>query len=146
MLSVRIVNIDDIRDFRIRYLLGGRPVDAVTFPGDFAHDTIHLSGYLDGTQVGVASFFVESSTLFSGPKQSRLRMMATATNTHRSGYGKQILQTGIDLLRARGDEFLWCYAREAAFGFYEKMGFRYHSELFDVTGVGPHKIMALALG
>ena len=45
---------------------------------------------------------------------------------------------GLDAVAARGGDLLWCDARVAAAGFYERMGFTVVSEPFDKPGIGPH--------
>ena len=141
MIIVKPVSIADISNFRVQYLLGTRPPAAASFPGDFADSTIHLAGFADTTMIGIASFLLESHRDFTATRQYRLRQMATATHTHGSGYGKIILQTGLNILKEIGGDFIWCHARQAAFGFYEKLGFRFYGDTFDVPVIGQHKIM-----
>jgi GNAT superfamily N-acetyltransferase len=144
-MEIRRTQIEDIRSFREQYLLGGRPKSAAAFPADFAPDTIHLAGLIDSSIIGAASFFLESHSDFGVEKQFRLRQMAVATHLQGNGYGKDILQTGIEMLRNLGCKLLWCHARQAAFGFYESQGFQPHGPFFDVVAVGAHKIMYLNL-
>ena len=40
---------------------------------------------------------------------------------------------------------LWCDAREVAFGFYERMGFVFLNDTYDIPDIGPHRTMALDL-
>jgi len=45
----------------------------------------------------------------------------------------------------RGKSVLWCDAREVAFGFYERLGFGFMNEMYELPDVGPHRTMALVL-
>ena len=47
--------------------------------------------------------------------------------------------------REQGAVWLWCDAREVAFPFYERMGFKFVSEGYHVPEIGPHRMMALKL-
>lgn len=67
--------------------------------------------------------------------------MAVDPLHHRKGIGGKLLVEGERMLLARQADLLWFNARENAFKFYESMGFRYASEIFDIPGVGPHKVM-----
>ena len=45
----------------------------------------------------------------------------------------------------REKSVLWCDAREVAFGFYERLGFGFMNEMYELPDVGPHRTMALVL-
>ena len=145
MIEVRKVQIGEIQDFRNRYLLGNRPATSAIFSGDSANTTFHLGGFTGATLVSIASFFLEAHPEFSVSPQYRLRQMATATNAQQHGYGKDVLQFGINFIRGIGAKLLWCHARQTAFGFYEKQGFCLHGDFFDLESIGPHKAMYLLL-
>jgi hypothetical protein len=145
VIQIRIVQIDEIQDFRRQYLLGNRPASAAVFPGDTAETTFHLAGFVGSRIVSIASLFLENHPDFGEQPQYRLRQMATATIAQHSGYGKFVLQFGINVLRGCSAKLLWCHARQTAFGFYEKQGFHLHGDFFDLESVGPHKAMYLRL-
>lgn len=139
--EIREVTIDDVLPFRIEYLLGGRPPSAVRLSGDRDEKTFHLGAYLDGQLVGIASFLSEAKSDWKIVNQYRLRQMAVMTKHNRKGYGKELLERGIALLQERGCQLLWCDARQAAFGFYQKLGFAFHGPEFEVPKIGSHKVM-----
>jgi GNAT superfamily N-acetyltransferase len=111
------------------------------FEQDDLETCFHIGAILDEEVVGIASFFEEHDKNFEGRSCYRLRGMATDTNHHGKGIGKAVLLEAFNHLRKRNVEILWCNAREIAFPFYEKLGFKYYSEMFDIPKVGPHKKM-----
>jgi hypothetical protein len=40
---------------------------------------------------------------------------------------------------------LWCNAREKAMGFYTKVGFQPHGELFTIQNIGKHMLMSIKI-
>ena len=64
----------------------------------------------------------------------------------RSGVGVRgaaLIAKAAEEVRFAGRRVLWCDAREVAFGFYERMGFGYLNEVYDIPEIGPHRTMAL---
>jgi hypothetical protein len=54
-----------------------------------------------------------------------------------------VLELGVARVKGSGAKYLWCHAREIAYPFYEKMGFRYISEPFDIPIIGVHRTMRM---
>jgi len=61
------------------------------------------------------------------------------------GAGAALIRKAAHEVRAQDREVLWCDAREVAFGFYERMGFGYLNDTYDIPDIGPHRTMALDL-
>lgn len=76
----------------------------------------------------------------------RLRGMATDPDFRGQGYGAALLKRGEQELRDLSCDFLWFNARQVAYKFYEGLGFKYFGEEFEMSGIGPHKIMYKAIG
>lgn len=112
------------------------------FPGDEDPGTFHLGAFLDGKLVGIATFMQEP---FAKAPEARLpvrlRGMASDPDFRRRGIGRALVQEGERKLTAKGSNLLWFNAREVAFPFYEALGYVYASEMFDIPGVGPHRVM-----
>ena len=64
--------------------------------------------------------------------------MATDAAVRGSGAGRALVVEGLARVAARGGDLVWCDARVAAAGFYERMGFAVVTEQFDKPGIGPH--------
>lgn len=121
-------------------------MSASEFPCDLDSKTFHLGGYLDLKLVGIATFHPENlpseiSFRDRGQRPYRLRGMAVDPDIHRRGIGRHLLAAGETVLQDLGCDLLWFNARENAFQFYESLGYSFSSEIFDIPGVGPHKVM-----
>ncbi len=113
-------------------------------PGDDLQSTFHFACKVDSKIVSIATFLAEPHPcLPQALHPYRLRGMASDTDLGpRQGYGSRVLQEGIEYLQTHQQcDAIWCNAREQAFGFYEKMGFQFFGELFDIKDIGPHKVM-----
>lgn len=117
-------------------------MQAAMYPDDDYDSSIHVGAFLNGMLIGAATFVQESHNSFSQAKTPfRLRGMATDTDFQGQGVGRQVLGFGTKELGRFQCDFLWCKAREIAFPFYERLDFMYFGELFDLPGIGLHKIM-----
>lgn len=148
MIVIESARASDLRALRLRVLYPGRPEHLADYPGDDAPTTHHLVARQGskGPVVGVVT--LTPRPLPSEPwdhpwpaatprPDVQLRGMATAPEVRGTGVGLQLVE------RARADlaRPLWCNARVAAIGFYERAGWRVMSEPFDVPGIGPHRRM-----
>ncbi len=114
-------------------------------PEDDLTTTVHTGIFYFEKLVSVATFMMHSHPQFTARFPYRLRGMATAEKFQRQGFGAMALQNGIHCLEQMNCDFLWFNAREKAIGFYEKFGFQISGPVFDIQGIGPHKIMYKAL-
>lgn len=74
----------------------------------------------------------------------QLRGMATTPEVRGLGAGKALVLACFDHVKHQSHtdaRDIWCNARGAALGFYERMGFEVVSEAFDIPGIGPHRVM-----
>lgn len=110
-------------------------------PEDDLPTTFHIGTFIDKNLVGIASFSLEPHPHLKFQMAYRLRGMATEQSLKGSGIGRRTLEYGIEELKKRGCDLLWCNAREVAFGFYQKLKFSFLGEIFDIPTIGPHKVM-----
>ena len=92
----------------------------------------------DGAVVGVVRFSPAPARGGPGPGP-----VAAARDGHRarrpgSGAGRALVVDGLARVADRGGDLVWCDARVAAAGFYERMGFTVVTGEFDKPGIGPH--------
>lgn len=133
-----------IRPLRHAVLRPGQSPGASAYRQDDEPETLHLAAYDDaGSVVGCATFFPEP---LDGVPAWRLRGMATAPEARGQGYGGDLLARGIDELRERGVQLLWCNARTSAAEFYERFGFERRGPEFDIEPLGPHYRMVRVVG
>lgn len=126
-------------------LRGGKPYSECYVPEDKMEGCFHLGFEEEGEIMGVASFYPLSKTGYEG-KGWQLRLMGVVPSCQGKGIGEQILREGIAQLKEQHKaDYLWCNAREAAYRFYEKIGFVFISDTFDIVGIGNHKTMFLQL-
>lgn len=73
----------------------------------------------------------------------RVRSMASHPDVRGSGCGGKVLEFGMEHALGIAHLPIWCNARRAAYGFYERYGFGFVSDEFEIEGIGPHKVMRL---
>lgn len=110
-------------------------------PGDDDPSTFHLGLYQSKKLISICTFLNEPHVSFAAGNPYRLRGMATDPHYQGQAFGQLLLQQGFVTLRQKQCDLLWCNARQRAFKFYEKMGFFYLGEFFDLDRIGPHKVM-----
>lgn len=138
--KVKLASTDEVLELRQKILRPHLPKEESLYPTDNQKDSFHMAAVNNDNEViGVASFFPEAYGQAS--QAYRLRGMASAENARGLGVGKSLLLKAFDELKQRGCDLLWCNAREIAFPFYEKIGFEFDSELFEIHKIGPHKRM-----
>ena len=119
-----------------------RPQDAcaeIAWAGDEDPATFHLAARVDGARRRRRPLLPRPlpwRPLARAPWQ--LRGMATDAAVRGSGAGRALVVDGLARVADRGGDLVWCDARVAAAGFYERMGFTVVTDEFDKPGIGPH--------
>jgi predicted GNAT family N-acyltransferase len=123
----------------------GRPVE---IPGDDDPATFHLAARTaEGQVVGVVRFHPNPCAWRPDARAAwQLRGMATDPAVRGSGAGRALVTAGLARVAARGGDLVWCDARQAAAGFYERMGFTVAAGPYEIDPIGPHLGMVLELG
>jgi predicted GNAT family N-acyltransferase len=121
----------------------GRPVAPLEDPAG----TFHLAARTtDGRLVGVVRFSPAPCPWRPGARTPwQLRGMATAAAARQTGAGRALVAEGLARIRAVGGDLVWCDARVAAVGFYERMGFVVVTEEFLKPEGGRHRGMVADL-
>jgi predicted GNAT family N-acyltransferase len=121
----------------------GRPVEIA---GDDDADTFHLAARIpSGQVVGVVRFHPHPCPWQPARSAWQLRGMATDPAVRSTGAGRALVIEGLARVAAKGGDLVWCDARAAAAGFYERMGFTVVTEPYDMPPIGPHLGMVIAL-
>lgn len=110
------------------------------FKGDTGEDTFHLGLFIDHQLIGIVSFMKNNYRNLNG-EHYQLRGMATNEEFQGKGYGKELILYGMDILKDRKANIVWCNARVIALDFYKKMGFQIIGEEFDIPKIGGHFVM-----
>lgn len=149
---VREISAIETRKIRHRVLWPHRDRwEDCTIDVDEADHACHLGAFDSNDQlVGVCSLFDQRSERFphaipNEEKVYRLRVMATVPEVRGLGAGAQIVTFAGHWCRKKDAAWLWCDAREIAFGFYERVGFSFVSDEYEIVPIGRHRMMALKL-
>ena len=142
---IKRVDAGTIRPLRRAILRPTRPPEASVYDQDDDPVTVHLAAYDDGSGQLIGCVTVFPEPVPDEPRAWRLRGMAVEADRRGTGVGAALLAVAVDEVRATGAPLLWCEAREAAQGFYEKYGFIGSGELFTIPVAGPHRHMRLDL-
>jgi len=125
----------------------GQPLESAQLACDSDSSTLHIGAQSSEGIVGVATLMMEPNPLLQqllsrGHNTYRLRGMATRTDHQQKGIGRALINFGVKIIREKsGCDLLWCNARESAFLFYQRLGFEFHGDLFEIPQIGPHKVM-----
>ena len=141
---VKYISASEVLPLRSMVLRNGMELDRCVFPTDYIEDGFHL-GFFTGAEItSIATFFWEDY-----PEQPvggvRLRGMATHPNFTGRGQGADIIKFAVNELSSQNASYIWCNARKAAVGFYQKQGFEIASEEFEILGIGQHYNMIKSL-
>jgi predicted GNAT family N-acyltransferase len=141
-VEIRIARLDEIIDLRTDVLIRDTVRVSPQFDGDADDDTRHF-GAFDGASNIACSSCMRSE--YEGLPAWQLRGMATRQDRRCQGLGARLLAfIEGESLRTGSAELLWCNARVRAVAFYERAGWTTVGDVFEVTGVGPHRKMVRA--
>lgn len=152
-VEIKQISAADVRPLRHKVLRPHQPPEELVYNKDDHPQSFHLGAFVDGAMIGIASFLYDDHPDIPDPGlQYRIRGMATLPELQGQGNGRALVVEGLQIIRDRSilapekkTLRVWCNARESAFGFYEKLGFVTVGEMFDIPGIGPHKVMWRAL-
>ena len=149
--GVRAITPAEVRQLRHAVLRPFDPPEKLVYAGDDAPGTLHAGAFVGGELVGIASVCREAMPAGSDTRGSvaggswRLRGMATVPAVRGTGLGRALLEGCFRHILAQGGDLLWCNARVAALGFYERMGFIAQGPEFEIVPIGPHYVMTRRL-
>jgi predicted N-acetyltransferase YhbS len=143
--TVMIEQVDAPATYALRSqeLRQGRPPQ---MEDDDAPYALHLAARIDGGEiVGVVRFHPRDCPWRDVEGSWQLRGMATDPLVRGRGVGRALVAEGLSRVSAMGAQLVWCDARKAAVGFYERCGFTVVTEEYDLRPVGPHRGMLIEL-
>ncbi|MFZ1688729.1 MAG: GNAT family N-acetyltransferase [Flavobacteriales bacterium] len=144
-MRIAFIKANECWPLRHKVLRPHQSIEDCDYPNDRNPDSFHLGAFEGGRLVGIGSFYREKQETLVGHIQWRLRGMAIDPDFRGTGVGRQLLRFGMDELKSKRADILWCQARESAEGFYAKLGFAIKGEPFTLEGIGVHYIMYLSL-
>lgn len=124
----------------------GKDPSASRWPGDSDTDTHHYAACLDDEIVGICSLYKRPHDCTIGPAVWQLRGMAVHPQHRGKKIGGELLTQVLKNARTElSAKMIWCNAREHVVGLYERFGFEVVGGAFEIEGIGPHRVMRLAL-
>ena len=142
---VKEISASDTYDLRHTVLRADFPRNCVHYEQDQIEGSFHLGVFEGEILISVGSFYPKVSFPIEIPPTKKnlpfqLRGMASLPEFRGLGAGTLLLNTAKFVLDAKGASLLWFNAREKAFPFYERLGYKVIGDLFLSYSV-PHKIM-----
>jgi len=141
VFEVRLINPEMTYSLRHNILRPNQSIEDCKYTTDYEEGSFHVGVFYQGKLISIASFCIENLPDFPQEVQYRLRAMATVEKFRRMGAGRQVVSFAEKIIKDKGVEILWCKGRVDAQGYYEKLGFKPHGEVFDYPPLGPHIIM-----
>jgi len=141
MFEVKLINPEMTYSLRHRILRPNQSIEDCKYSTDHEEGAFHVGAFYKGKLISIASFCMENYPEFPQKVQYRLRAMATVEEFRKKGAGRKIVNFAENIIKEKGVELLWCKGRIDAKGYYEKLGFKPHGEVFDYPPLGPHIIM-----
>tara|TARA_Y100000766_G_C18644292_1_gene477156 strand:+ start:137 stop:601 length:465 start_codon:yes stop_codon:yes gene_type:complete len=112
---------------------------------DSQKGTFHLGVFINDKVISIGTFVKENNNKINTKNQYRLRAMATDTKYQKKGAGRLLLKKGIQLLKKKKVDLLWCSSRIHAIPFYTSLNMKSLDEIYHIEHIGPHKTMYLYL-
>jgi len=138
---IEIKRLKAIETYKVRKEVLRKNIDLpYTFAGDLDKDTFHLGLFLNNQLIGVVSFMKFTNPDIKG-NQYQLRGMATLQEFQGRGYGNELIQFGLNILKEKQMDYVWCNARIIAVKFYQKCGFLIIGKQFEISKIGEHFVM-----
>ena len=140
-MQIKEITAKETHHVRHLVLRQNQPLSACIYPHDEDDFTLHLGVFIQSDLASIVSFYKEVSPDISAKSQYRFRGMATLPDHRSKGYGSALLAYGENILKERNVEIVWCNARVSALPFYLKLNYTDLPHIFDIPGIGPHKVM-----
>lgn len=140
-MTIRFITARDCWPLRQKVLRPHQKLEEMDYANDANPVSFHLGAFEDGALIAIGSFYQERNEELEGSVQWRLRGMAVDPDHRDRNVGGALLAAGLDELRKRGVDRLWCHARETAMRFYDRHGFAVHGPRFEIAPIGGHFVM-----
>ncbi|WP_010094282.1 GNAT family N-acetyltransferase [Ornithinibacillus scapharcae] len=145
MLEVKRIKPEDTYHLRHTILRPSQPFEACKYDADYAEDTFHVGAFYQGNLITIASFYKEKHPDLLEDNQFRLRAMATDVAFRKLGAGRLVVSFAVEIVKQKNHTILWCNGRTSVQGYYERLGFQAHGEVFDLPPIGEHIVMVKRL-
>jgi predicted N-acetyltransferase YhbS len=129
-VKIRPAPAEELIDLRWKLLRAGLARETAKFEGDDEAESRHIAAEYQGIIVGCATFMRRP---LEGKPAWQLRGMAVQADLQKSGIGRAMLAFAEDMLRSeKYSDLLWCHGRIGAKAFYERLGWKTISDVYQV--------------
>lgn len=142
LVQAKEISTEDTYKIRHQVLRQGKPIETCKFDGDDAFSTFHIGLFYYGELIGVATYMKNKHQLYNANMQFQLRGMAILQQFQGKKLGNVLLEKGMQILRTKNTDLVWCNARESATNFYTKFGFKTTGDSFQIPEIGTHFVMS----
>jgi len=143
-MKIDYITAEETLPLRSLQLRNGWELDRCRFDSDKIEGAIHLAQIQENEAICVVSLHPQTNNKLEG-KAFQLRGMATHPEYLGQGLGSELIHFVAKELKVKHVKYIWCNARKSAYPFYEKLGFEYLSDEFEIPTAGPHREMYLLL-
>lgn len=96
--------------------------------------------------IGTGTLIAEDESERTSDAQWRIRGMAVDPLFQGQGIGQKIVKAMVNYVKDnKPSDLIWCNARVEALTLYQRFGFSIESEVFMISGSGPHRRLHLKL-
>ena len=135
-MQIRRIELSQTLPIRQEVLWPDRSPSDIVYPEDSEGRTFHLGAFDDsGELLGIATLYHDVDATW------RLRGMGVLPDNQGQGIGARLVDASVGELRNLGATGVWCNARLAVTGFYQRRGCKIEGEEFEIPGVGGHFVM-----
>ncbi len=135
-MQIRRIELSQTLPIRQQVLWRDRSPSDIVYPEDSEVGTFHLGAFDDsGELLGIATLYHDVDATW------RLRGMGVLPDNQGQGIGARLVDASVGELRNLGATGVWCNARLAVTGFYQRRGWKIEGEEFEIPGVGGHFVM-----
>lgn len=144
-MSIIFISADETLLLRSQQLRNNKALEECRFDSDYLPGAFHLAYKNEKNEiVCILSCLPNDNQALRGVGY-QLRGMATRADCQGKGLGRQLVSFCMDYLKEKNCDYLWCNARKIAYLFYEKMGFEFLTEEFEIQNIGTHREMYIML-
>ncbi|WFA08871.1 GNAT family N-acetyltransferase [Tissierella sp. Yu-01] len=141
MFEIKEINPELTYEIRHIVLRPHQTIRDCMYETDLEVGGFHIGAFYNGKLISVVSFCIQNNSEFSSEKQYRLRAMATLPEFRKLGAGRELVNYGESIIKARDYDILWCNGRTTAQEYYERLGFKPYGSIFGYPPTGPHIVM-----
>lgn len=149
MTQTTFIKPEETYALRQSVLRPGQPVTESIWSDDDLPTTFHVGTYEHSHLMVIATLIVQTppdglSKFLNLPTNAtsyRLRGMATDPSARRKGFGRMAVMFAEKELMQKKTRLLWFNARKVAYPFYTSLGYKFFGDEFEISHIGPHKVM-----